>query len=948
MMCRTTFTIVLLWNAVSFAPLPLLAQASIDLSGRWRFAPDREDHGQAERWWEKLLADTTWLPGSMAENGKGDRVSPATHWTGGIVDHSWLTAARFARYREEGNIKLPFWLTPVSVYLGAAWYQKEVTVPLAWKRRRVVLHLGRVHWESMLWVDQTFVGMRNSLAVPHEYEVTGLMKPGRHTVTLRVDNRIKDVDIGRNAHSITDHTQTNWNGIIGEIALRSVPGLSVEDVRIEPDVTRRRVNVEVTVAGVGTGATSSARVAFRIVAVGVPERGMVRGVTVPVSVVAGRGRVQTSISLGRGARLWDEFDPALYALEVSVSCGGKVIHGRRIQFGLREFKVNRKGFEINGRPVFLRGTLDFCMFPQTGYPSMHTDEWEREFRIIRSFGLNHVRFHSWCPPGAAFDAADKLGLYLQVECGAWCSVGEGLPIDGWLYEESERIVRAYGNHPSFCMLASGNEPSGDGMARYLGKFVNYWKEKDRRRVYTSAAGWPQLPENDYQSSMYPRIQVWGMGLSSIINRKPPQTAFDFGDTVGKYEKPIVAHETGQWCAYPNLKEIDKYHGVLHAGSYEIIRDDLEAKGLLPLAETFLVASGKLQALCYKADIEAALRTPAMAGFQLLGLHDFPGQGTAPVGVLDFFSEAKGYINGASFRRFCGPTVPLARMNRLTYTDADRFEAAIEVAHFGKTPLKEVTPEWMVSTASGRIVRRGRLNRQDIGFGNAAALGYVAFPLEGFPAPARYRFSVQIGEAENDWDFWIYPDQLPALDTAGILVTDAMDSAAAGHLRDGGSVLLALGKGRVSKKCGGDVALGFSSIFWNTAWTSGQAPHTLGILCDPSHPALAEFPTEFYSDWQWWDLIAHAGVMILDSISYALRPIVRVVDDWNTNRQLALLLEARVGAGRLLLCSIDLLHALDRRPEARQFRHSLLRYMNGPSFRPEAEVSYESVHRIVGR
>ena len=947
MMNRTTFTIVLLWNAAMLTPLGLRGQASIDMSGRWRFAADREDHGLAERWWEKSLADTAWLPGSMAGNGKGDEVSPATHWTGGIVDHSWFTAARFARYREEGNIKLPFWLTPVRVYLGAAWYQKEVTVPPGWKRGRVVLHLGRVHWESMLWVDQMFVGMRNSLAVPHEYEVTTLMKPGRHTVTVRVDNRIKDVDIGRNAHSITDHTQTNWNGIIGEIALRSVPGLSVEDVRIEPDVVRRKLNVEVTVAGVGTDAASNPRVAFRIVDGGVQGRVVVRGGTVPVRIVAGRGKARTSIPLGESVRLWDEFDPALYVLEVSVSVGGKVLHGRRMQFGVREFKVNGTRFEINGRPVFLRGTLDFCIFPQSGYPSMHPGEWEREFRIVRSFGMNHVRFHSWCPPEAAFDAADKLGLYLQVECGTWCKLGEGEPIDGWLYEESERIVRAYGNHPSFCMLASGNEPSGAGMAGYLGKFVSYWKEKDRRRVYTSAAGWPQLPENDFHSSMYPRIQVWGMGLSSIINREPPQTVFDFRDTVGKYERPVVAHETGQWCAYPNLKEIDKYHGVLRAGNFEIIRDDLEAKGLLPLAGTFLVASGKLQVLCYKADIEAALRTPGMAGFQLLGLHDFPGQGTAPVGVLDVFSDAKGYIDSASFSRFCGPTVPLARMNRLTYTDADRFEAAIEVAHFGKTPLKEVSPEWMVSTAAGRIVRCGRLNRQDIGFGNATSLGHVGFSLEGFLAPARYRFSVRIGEAENDWDFWVYPEDLPAVDSAGTLVTAALDSAA-GRLRNGGSVLLVLGKGRVSKKCGGEVALGFSSIFWNTAWTSGQAPHTLGILCDPSHPALAEFPTEFYSDWQWWDLIAHADAMILDSISHALRPIVRVVDDWQTNRQLALLVEARVGAGRLLLCSIDLLHGLDRRPEARQFRHSLLRYMNGPLFRPDSEVSYESLQKIVGR
>lgn len=946
--CTLFKSALLLSCATLLATASLVAQEEFDLSGSWRFAIDREDRGATDRWWTRQLNDTIRLPGSMAESGKGDEITTEAQWAGGIVDKSWFTAERFARYRTAGNIKLPFGLTPNKVYQGAAWYQREVIVPPGWKGRRVLLHLERVHWESRLWVDTAFIGMQNSLATPHEYDVTEYMKPGNHVITLCIDNRIKDINIGRNAHSITDHTQTNWNGIIGDITLTCVPAITVDEIRVDPNVANRSIKVHVLISSIGRDSSAAIATTFSVFSADRVQRQVGRTKTLHTSLKHGNGEVETSIALGSQIRLWDEFKPALYKLQVSITGPGRVRHVKTVEFGLREFAVDGTRFHINGRPIFLRGTQDFCMFPQTGYPSMKIEDWDREFRIIRSFGLNHVRFHSWCPPEAAFVAADRLGLYLQIECGAWCRLGDGKLIDQWLYQESDRIVRAYGNHPSFCMMAHGNEPSGPEMGTYLAKFVTYWKQKDRRRVYTSGAGWPQIPESDYHSSMYPRIQVWGMGLSSIINREHPQTTFDFRDTIAKYNKPVVAHETGQWCSYPNLKEIEKYKGVLHAGNYEIVRDDLAAKGLLGLADSFLIASGKLQALCYKADIEAALRTPGMAGFQLLGLHDFPGQGTAPVGVLDFFSDGKGYITSEAFHRFCAPTVPLARMRKVIYTGTENFHATIEAAHFGANPLAGVIPVWTVSSASGKTLRHGALNRQDIHLGNAQTLGDVSFPLAELPAPARYRFSVSIGHAENSWDFWVYPTELPAIDTSRIVVTHSLDSAAIRRLKNGESVLLTLGKGRVSKDNGGGIALGFSSIFWNTVWTSGQAPHTLGILCDPSHPALADFPSEYHSNWQWWDAIAHADAMILDSLPHSLSPIIRVMDDWNTNRRLALAFEAKVESGRLLVCSIDLTSNIDHRPEARQLRYSILRYMSGPSFKPNTSVPLQSVVEMIAK
>ncbi len=313
-------------------------------------------------------------------------------------------------------------------------------------------------------------------------------------------------------------------------------------------------------------------------------------------------------------------------------------------------------------------TLECAAFPKTGYPPTDIAAWLRIFKICRSYGLNHVRFHSWCPPEAAFEAADQTGFYLQVECSSWANqgatIGDGTPLDKYIYDESVHIVKTYRNHPSFCMMVYGNEPAGDKHLQYLTDFVNYWKKKDARRLYSTAAGWPVVADNDYNSSPDPRIQAWGAGLQSIINSQPPKSDYNWTAQIAKWKHPTVSHEIGQWCAYPDFKEISKYTGVLKAKNFEIFKDKLQTNGMASLADSFLLASGKLQALCYKADIEAALRTPGFGGFQLLGLYDFPGQGTALVGVLNAFWENKGYITGNGYSQFCNAVVPLAKLPKM--------------------------------------------------------------------------------------------------------------------------------------------------------------------------------------------------------------------------------------------------------------------------------------------
>jgi len=533
--------------------------SKISLAGRWSFKLDPKDVGQREKWYAGKLDDSIKLPGSTAENGYGDEPSVDTKWTGQIVDKSWFTEDKYEKYRQPGNIKIPFWLTPVKHYVGPAWYQRRINVPQSWSGKRIVLLLERCHWETKVWVDETTAGMQDSLCMPQLHDLSDLMTPGKHTLTVRVDNSVK-YNVGVNAHSVSDHTQSNWNGITGCIELQATDKIWVSDVQVYPDIRNKSAKLFVTIGNAAnkqvSGTLTIAAKSWNTAQSHAPAQK-----SAGFSASKSETVVEVDYPMGGDVLLWDEFTPALYNLKVSLTAaaGDKKFSSEKIvTFGMREFVKKGTQFTINDRLTFLRGTLECCIFPLTGYPPTNVEEWLRILRAAKAHGLNHMRFHSWCPPEAAFEAADRLGIMFHVECPAWATIGNGKPIDKFIYAEGDRILKAYGNHPSFCMLAYGNEPGGRNQKRFLGALVNYWKAADPRRLYTSAAGWPIIPENQYHSTPGPRGHQWGAGLSSRFNAKPPETAMDYSSFVKDHNVPIVSHEIGQWCVYPNLKEIPKY------------------------------------------------------------------------------------------------------------------------------------------------------------------------------------------------------------------------------------------------------------------------------------------------------------------------------------------------------------------------------------------------------
>ncbi|WP_420115152.1 sugar-binding domain-containing protein [Pseudactinotalea sp.] len=932
----------------------------VDLSGTWRCRLDRENRGEIEQWFAGTIdADTLrlQLPGSVQEQGVGDPIRLDTPWTGGVVDRSYFDDDRYAPYRQEGDVAVPFWLQPRVYYRGAAWFQREVEVPAEWSGRSVVLELERVHWESTVWLDDRRVGAERSLTTPHRFDL-GALEPGTHRLTLRVDNRTV-VDVGPNAHSISDHTQGNWNGVIGSMTLMALPAVRISRVRVEPHASTgtATVRVDLTSGSAGAG-VGEVQVRARLrgsdadAATGTAsfdedhgrdlrERGM----------TAGGAHVDVELDLGPDAHTWDEFRPDLYDVTVELAAE---VNGRTISdsastvLGLRDVSVIGTQVAVNGRPTFIRGTLESCVFPLTGHPPTEVDAWRRIVAVSQEHGLNLLRFHSWCPPEAAFVAADEAGLYLQVEAPIWANqgaaIGEGRPVDAFLWEETRRILDTYGNHPSFLMMAHGNEPGGRD-AEFLAAWVSAWRRYDPRRLYTSGAGWPAIEENDFDNIPDPRAHRWGEGLGSRLNARVPETCTDYRDWVTSRDRPIVSHEIGQWCAYPDLSEVERYTGLMQPANFGIFADFLREARMLDQAADFLDASGRLQALCYKEDIEAALRTEGFGGFHLLGLTDFPGQGTALVGVLNPFWESKGYIGAEEFARFCGPTVPLALLPQRVWSAQEPIRFDARIAHFGAQPL---SPEvrWSLRGPGGEVLHEGSLEHDGpIPVGNGTTLGPVIIPAVETERAVQVTLAIVVTDAlgathENDWDLWVFPEPATT-EPDGVSVTSDIERAI--ELAESGAVvLLELSADQIEN----EVALGFTPVFWNTAWTGGQAPHTLGVLHDAGHPIFDGFPTAGTTNWQWWEPLHGAAAMVLDALPSDLRPLAQPIDTWFEARRLGVVFEARLGRGRLLVSSLNLDDG-GGRLAARALRRSVLDYVAGPRFAPDHEITPDQLRSVLG-
>lgn len=883
---------LLLLLLLNFTVISLSAKTQkehIDLSGLWRFQLDPMEFGKtpgSELYLNKLT-ESIMLPGSTDESGKG-------------IKNNNRYVDRLSRKFE---------------YKGAAWYQREVIIPEDWSEKEIFLNLERCHWETTLYVDSKYIDLKESLSTPNVFRLTNLLTPGIHTITLCVNNDLK-YPMDQWAHGTTEYTQTNWNGVIGDIALYSRPVTYLERVNIYPNIEKKIASVKVNLRGT----KSKGELTFILK----DMTGQILS-TQTKKVIKGKedSLVEGTFSFNKGMKLWDEFNPYLYTATVKwVTAQGE--DSKTISFGMRKLEQGAHHLVLNNHPIHLRGVLDCCVFPLTGYPSVDVKDWKNIFQTVKEYGMNHVRFHSWCPPEAAFVAADELGLYLQVELPMWVKdMGKYPAREAFFEKEMVAILNEYGNHPSFLLYCNGNENEGDFSV--LEKFIDKGQKMDSRHLYSASTARTHTAKDQFYGS-----HVTSKGGITVYEGIP-STDWDKNKT-SDIDVPVIAHEAGQRCMYPNFKEIKKYKGVLEARNFEVYRERLAKHGMLSQADDFFQATGQHTVLQYKEVIEALLRTSYSGGFQLLGLSDFPGQGCAFVGLLDAFWESKGLVEPAKFRESCAPTVLLARIPKRVFHIGEQLPVIMQLYNYTNHSLKTKKLQWKLVDDKGHIYDKGHLKISKTTPYSTDTIAQFVATLKGMTKAQKLTLKTSLGQIKNEWDVWVYPNDKATESSNYIYATEWNDQTRT-MLKEGKKVLLVTTKhnGRKTR---------FASHFWNPIMFNWD-PMIVGTLINSDHPAFDLFPTKNYADWQWFDVLSYSKALELDNVRN-ITPLIQSIDSYEHNKKLGIAFEANVGKGKLFVLSMDVNKNINKRLATKQLLKSIKHYVNSKEFKPQETIFFHQL------
>ena len=827
-----------------------------------------------------------------------------------------------------------------------------------------------------------------TLSTPQVFEVTGLVHRGAELVLLS-DNSypgLPRADI-LNASAATDETQTNWNGLLGEVCLRTEEPVFVRALRVYPRDGALDVRVDLSAARAYRGSlhlTSDA---------------LAGDATVPVDVRPGEHEIKARLPVAEDVPHWDIGDAQLCEMAAvlrreasplgrreasplgrrEASPLGEGAEPKKVRFGLRRFGDDGTGrLALNGRRVFLRGETNCAVFPETGHPPMTVGAWLEILEAYRAYGVNLVRFHSWCPPEAAFEAADRLGMLMQPELSHW-NPKDALESDAaWTYYRREllQILREYANHPSFVMLTLGNElAAGDLGHRRMDGLLALAREMDDTRLYANGSNVhygergcdaklvlqgdaklvlqgdakPVLqgdPRSDfYTASTYFRAPLRGSmsgteanggRLGGHINGQYPSARVNYDGVMARlrqaYAGPVFGFEVGQYEVLPDFDELDDFRGVTDPANLRQVQARVKACGLMPLWRDWVEATGELALLCYRAEVEAVLRTPGMSGLVLLGLQDFPGQGTALVGMLNSHLRPKPYdfARPERFAAFFRDQLPLALLERYTWLNSETLRAAVSVANYGIDALHGPL-RWRLQ--GDGFDRAGTLATKAFPSGGLTPAGTLEVPLASIRQPTRLDLTLELENTDNRYPIWVYPDEpVPCPDAKlvlqgdGVVVAQSLDQALPA-LAVGARVFLDPPTDAPLRA----VPCHFSTDFWSVGTFPCQSG-TMGQYIDAAHPVLRNFPTEAHTNWQWWPMANRPAV----PVPAGLRPIVAQLDSFTTLRPLAQLFECRVGPGRLLFSSMAL-RALTDYPEAQALLNAIYRYMESEQFCPDQSL-----------
>jgi hypothetical protein len=844
------------------------------------------------------------------------------------------------------------------IYNGSIYLKKVIKIPQNWKNKNIFLVMERTRITTV-WIDKKLIGSSNKLVTKQKYLLINENETfkSEFELLIKISNNCDAMNLKcvKNSHIMTEDTQTAWLGILGDFKLEAREKIYIDSIKLYPDIDKESISVKLKL-----------------------NKEDIKNYKIKISIKDKTKNLQPQefeikskndiilYKIYDELNLWSEFNPFLYTMIINVEVNYENIiyfDEKILKFGMRKFSKIDSQFAINNLKTFLRGKNDCCIFPKTGYAPMNIEEWIKIFNLSKEYGINYIRFHSWCPPKAAFEAADSVGMYLQPELHTWNfenAFDEKNEFDYFL-KEAKNIVNEYGSHPSFVLFSLGNELIGSLEA--MEKIIDSLKKLDNRHLYSIGSNnFLTNPINSKKSDFWTTFWTkgdWEYALPSYggyhvrgstpyhtmghINNNLPSTNFNYSNSINESDVPIISHEIGQYQIFPDYIEIKKFNGVLKATNLEHFKNLSVKNNILDKAKEYKKSSGKLSIQCYREEIEAALRTKGFGGFQLLDLQDYIGQGTALVGILDSFMDSKNLIEPKKWREFCCEVVVLLEFKKYIWENDECFKAKIKIANYWNKSINS-SVKYSIVGKDNKLLKSIIIDNVYIKQGKITIIDSINFDLSSIIVSQVLKINIEVlnTEYKNSYKIWVYNAPKIVIIPNNIKIFQEYDKSCERILKKGNNVLL-IPNFKNLKNC---VNGAFINDFWcYPIFKKYNSPGTLGIYCNKNFSIFNEFITESYSEWQWWSLLKRSKPIKIDSINKNLEVIVDVIDNIWRQWSLGLIFETKILNSKILICSIDLLNNQDK-PEFKLLLSSLLNYMNSENFNPRYELDSKDVTKLL--
>lgn len=838
----------------------------------------------------------------------------------------------------------------------------RISRTVKWTERpehRVFLEVERARF-LRLFVDETEVPYFSTptLITPHVFELTGLIH-GEHLLTIVSDNSYRGMPregiLASNMAS--EDTQTNWNGLLGRILLREERSSFIERLTVRTGSGKASCYMEIVTEEPGTWQVS------------LHSNALVKDYTRTVTLKRGTTAVVIEgLELRENAACWDEGKGLLYEMTADLAGDRKTV-----LFGIRDLQIDERGrITLNSRTVFLRGTTDFAVRPETGYLPATEESWEAVFGAFRDYGANFVRFASCCPPEAAFSVADRMGILIMAELSLADSADAFSDDTSRAYYRHEllKLLRVFGNHPSLAVVSFGSriglKGEGSEFARHL---LELARRTDSSRFYAIGSG-------AKKEGRFTRDDGDVLCYSELDGGMPEATR----------RMAVIAADLGACPILPDFSELDLFSGFIVPGHLLAMQKNMERAGLMSSWKRLIENSGENALLARRETVSRAFRNPRLSGVALLSLQDFPGRDSALFGVLNSHMIPKpfDFSDPKRFRTFFSDQVLSIELPAYSYVYGSDFRALVTCINYsGEDSLREVT--WTLTGPD--IIASGSFPPVNAPSGGRTVLGCIRAKLitetdrasmeeplteteeepadfeellknplafleqqlrleeeeekreeTGIPEPVALTLTVRSGKFREDRPVYLYPPVLPVCPD-DVFEADGISLDVLTILRSGGTVFLT--PPATEEALPGSEATGFSASLPRDP-VHPDTVTTMGARIRKEHPVFRMFSTEDFSDLRWLRLMENSRAVELPR---GVNPIIGELDSCRGTRKLGKLFEFRCLNGNVFFSCLGLKEKIHL-PEGRNLLRSIYAYLDSYDFSPSDAVSLDELRSMI--